>query len=119
MRQMTMPNNMPAIIWAHMIPVAGGRQMRSWSHLDIRPIGWEQARYIRDDVAKRMVAKERERCIRIAQRVFDKYVRALNSSRLDPKEAGNLPYYDGASDAAEEIVAAIEDEEAENEANTD
>jgi hypothetical protein len=119
MRQMTMPNNMPAIIWAYLIPVAGDRQVHAWTHLDIRPIGWEQARYIRDDAAKRMVAEERERCIHIAQQVSDKYVMAFNSSRLNPKEAGNLPYYDGASDAAEEIVAAIVEKEAENEANTD
>jgi hypothetical protein len=115
---MTMPNNMPASIWAHMISVDGDRQMHSWSHVDVQPIGWEQARYIRSDVAKRMVAEERERCIHIALQVSDKYVRAFYFSRLDPKEAGNLPYYDGASDAAEEIVAAIEEKETENDKET-
>jgi hypothetical protein len=107
-----MPNNMPEIIFAWILGFS-----QRWT---TQPIVHErQARYIRDDVAKRMVAKERERCIRIAQQVSDKYVRAINSSRLDPKEAGNRPYYDGASDAAEEIVAAIEEKETENEANTD
>jgi hypothetical protein len=72
-------------------------------------------RFVRADVAeaekKAAVAREREACAQIAQRVADKYMKEYRASRTDPDKVGMRQYYDGASDAGEQIADEISSRE--------
>jgi hypothetical protein len=102
---------MPEMIWAYGMRGGGSKGLRFWSTYKQPHITRGGSQYVRADIAEARaeIARrdEREECAAIARRVATRYVTQYDKSRTDPDEVGRRPYYDGASDAAEEIADAI------------
>jgi hypothetical protein len=106
-----MPNNIPERIW---LQWHGDSSDEDELCPNYESVTWAEDKvfdrdiqFIRADVAAAAVAREREACAQIAQRVADKYMKEYRASRTDPDKVGMRQYYDGASDAGEQIADEI------------
>jgi hypothetical protein len=99
---------MPERIWAYLMPGGGKSKLRFWKPRPLKQYGGEDAEYVRADVAeadkRAAVAREREACAQIAQRVADE---ALMKREESSPGDSYYHYHDGMSDAGEQIADEI------------